>query len=859
MAPQVIYCIVQYANIIEVCSMAFGKSISAAIFWVAFGVTGAWSADDLSTIAREPDQLPYELNCRRYETQPLGWHECADVDGDGQREYLCGYSRPGDNCSFSSAVLCYTSLYKVEFRSQYNGPFMTSKIWNHFLMDLDGIPGDEVILIKTQRDSIIMEILSYGKDLEVRDTTLVIAAVGRNLPSPGAWQAVHCTPLASIDLNHDGFPDLLYSRTAKPDSAFERAVVAYDLKNQRPLWNFSLGDQTNRDQFHVLPVRGGDTLLVFGVLSTGNRYKSFNGFDSRISYLVALDRTGRERWRKEVGGIFFYTECEAADLNRDGWSDIIATVQPLGDSVPMITLQAYDALSGDLIAKSQAIPAVRAQLFVREDSSTRPLLIGNFCDGTVTTVFRFNSNISFNAACRGASAFAVDDMNADGEIDIAAFAEAGRIAVLNEALHVVAFGPVDVRYDPPQSRPVKPFLLYSKNYLLMQVEMTKRPLLVVLWAKYEWLVIGFLCLSFVLAVVFRVQLRRMYLDVAGVPGLDRVDSLVLVISRTGNLLYCNHHALKDRLIGSDNSTHRPLAASGLIDFPGLLELLDRSLDPLFTPVTEQLSVQSSDGPLRLSVAIYPRLDRSRKYDGKIVVIENITNKADWQRKVVLGDAAQRWMHKLKGNLATARIQLDNLREDKRLAAISGDPVLDGYLKQISENLEQTAQTARKVLRFTSIGPPIRTAVDLNVLVCEALSIFEICHQQRIAVVKSLQADLPTVRVDASQFGEVLDNLLSNAALAIQGQGSVMVSTQLASNLPSGKKRSAVELWVADTGVGVGADDITRIFTPGFSRRNSTGVGLALVKEVVESHGGSITVESELGKGTRFRIRVPLED
>ena len=106
--------------------------------------------------------------------------------------------------------------------------------------------------------------------------------------------------------------------------------------------------------------------------------------------------------------------------------------------------------------------------------------------------------------------------------------------------------------------------------------------------------------------------------------------------------------------------------------------------------------------------------------------------------------------------------------------------------------------------------------------------------------------------DSHRLAQALDNLVGNAVKYAPG-GEVMVR--------AGRSRNTVFLTVSDNGIGVPAGEITRLFDRFFrastsSRFAGTGVGLSVVKAVVEAHGGTITVTSEVGRGTTFRVELP---
>jgi len=115
--------------------------------------------------------------------------------------------------------------------------------------------------------------------------------------------------------------------------------------------------------------------------------------------------------------------------------------------------------------------------------------------------------------------------------------------------------------------------------------------------------------------------------------------------------------------------------------------------------------------------------------------------------------------------------------------------------------------------------------------------------------------LPPIYVDSQQLEQVLVNLYLNALDAMLGGGNLMV----AAALEMGNPEPRIMITVADTGMGIEANDLQKIFQPFFTARKKAGLGLGLsiCEKIVKNHGGRIEVESRLNQGTIFRIRLPI--
>jgi two-component system NtrC family sensor kinase len=215
------------------------------------------------------------------------------------------------------------------------------------------------------------------------------------------------------------------------------------------------------------------------------------------------------------------------------------------------------------------------------------------------------------------------------------------------------------------------------------------------------------------------------------------------------------------------------------------------------------------------------------------------------------------------NNETIRRSLDTLKKMVVAAQTGGTPlppkvnvILDtlANLTDIDKlACERIYAVIRSLKTFARVNESDLRKVDLNEILLNTLKLSGCVFRRRVTVVTNLQ-ELPEVECYSGLLNQAFLNLVVNAAQAIQGDGTVTVGSR--------QDGDFVEISIADTGCGIPPEVRKRIFTVGFTTKpigEGTGLGLALTREIVEdTHGGKIWFETELGSGTTFFIRLPIQ-
>jgi PAS domain S-box-containing protein len=187
-------------------------------------------------------------------------------------------------------------------------------------------------------------------------------------------------------------------------------------------------------------------------------------------------------------------------------------------------------------------------------------------------------------------------------------------------------------------------------------------------------------------------------------------------------------------------------------------------------------------------------------------------------------------------------------------------------QQILEAAERAATLTRRLLMFSrkQILQPVN--LDLNEVVAQTAKMLQRILGEDVSLVPETAADLPIIKADAGMIEQILLNLAVNSRDAMPGGGKLVIATgtelldeKLAARQAGARPGLYVQLTITDTGCGIPAEHLPRIFEPFFTTKEAgkgTGLGLATVYGIVRQHHGWITVASEAGRGTTFRICFP---
>jgi signal transduction histidine kinase len=168
--------------------------------------------------------------------------------------------------------------------------------------------------------------------------------------------------------------------------------------------------------------------------------------------------------------------------------------------------------------------------------------------------------------------------------------------------------------------------------------------------------------------------------------------------------------------------------------------------------------------------------------------------------------------------------------------------------------EHIALHGNKLMQLARPGPDHVAPFDLNSIVRDVGMMLKLAGKLRhVELVLALGSEPLRVTVNRTRIEQILVNLVSNAVDAVgDAEGTVTIETFARDN-------TRVACRVRDTGAGISAEDMPRIFEPFFTTKSAdrgTGLGLPVVRDIVTSYGGTLAVDSEVGKGTTFTFELP---
>ncbi|WP_243371824.1 ATP-binding protein [Geotalea sp. SG265] len=335
--------------------------------------------------------------------------------------------------------------------------------------------------------------------------------------------------------------------------------------------------------------------------------------------------------------------------------------------------------------------------------------------------------------------------------------------------------------------------------------------------------------------------------------VSTLNSGLLTINEEGNIRVFNPFAEVLTGINQDSAYDRHLVEV----IPGFSNFMDK----FYEPIQGEIDFFDESGKRKIfGFKSVPLTDKDGSVMGVILDFQDLTQYKQMEAKLkradrlaAVGELSARMAHEIRNPLASisGAVQLiaqsdDTCPKDKQLLNI------------VLRETDRLNELIRDFLEYARPTPPAKVQLNLEALIADLSSLLKADH--RFAGI-SISTHIPAgtlIVFDLQQCKQVFWNLLVNAAEALTGQGEIDVRVEIINDSVSGVAiGDVVKVEVSDNGIGMNPQDVGSVFEPFFTTKpNGTGLGLATVYRIIESHGGIILVDSKPGYGTNFTVFLP---
>jgi two-component system nitrogen regulation sensor histidine kinase NtrY len=340
--------------------------------------------------------------------------------------------------------------------------------------------------------------------------------------------------------------------------------------------------------------------------------------------------------------------------------------------------------------------------------------------------------------------------------------------------------------------------------------------------------------------------RRRYIEVL----LESVQSGVISLDENGRISMVNPAASKLLRVEARDLVGKPYWAiipeEHRTEFREILMAVYAGAKP----VRRELRIHTPRGEwVTLLVTLSVLRDENRRQIGVVAAFDDVTEIQKMERMIAWREVAKRIAHEIKNPLTPIQLSVQRLRR-RYLERINDDGTFGEATEMILKEVDALKMLVSEFSSFARLPEIQQIPDDLNAITLEAVNFFRAAHEAIIFDL-DLAESLPRMELDRSQLKRVLINLFDNAVAAMEGKGTISVSTE--HDQPGG----VVRLSISDEGCGIQEAVQSQLFEPYFStKQGGTGLGLAIVQRIVADHGGFVRVAANEPRGTRFVIEFP---
>jgi len=341
--------------------------------------------------------------------------------------------------------------------------------------------------------------------------------------------------------------------------------------------------------------------------------------------------------------------------------------------------------------------------------------------------------------------------------------------------------------------------------------------------------------------------RRRYIETV----LEAITTGVVSLDPQGRVTTLNRAGAAMFGLDAAAAVGKPLEeAFGGADLRDVVSLVQRVRRARSGAVEQEIHLRRNGTAVSLLASGTTLRGPEGEHNGTVIVFDDLTELLKAQRLAAWREVAQRIAHEIKNPLTPIQLSAQRLR--RRLGRNAGDEQL---VAECTETIIQEVDGLKRLVdeftRFARMPVLTPRPTDLRTIVDAVVALYRESHPG-LRVGTRYPEDVPLLEVDPDHVKRAVLNLVENAVEAVNGEGAVEVE------IAHRPERGVVELRVSDTGRGIAAEDRDRVFLPYYSTKTTgMGLGLPIVHEIVAEHRGTIRVEDNLPRGSRFVVELPV--
>jgi len=645
-----------------------------------------------------------------------------------------------------------------------------------------------------------------------------------------------------------------------------RGIFAYDIVNDSLIWDHPTGFLPYTPKLSDINGDQIEEIIVGSDAPDNGAGELVNGTDDRHTYLTILDLQGNKIFQQQLGIKGTHLTIFLHDVDFDGVDELYLAQSGIGTNSFDLwewVMKSKKMRMNSTLPRETVLCEESVFLDVEKDGICE-VIIG-WEDGLIEVVSNNLQKLFSRRFIDFVPYFLkLSDLNNDGADEIivsGSFKDTSLLMVLDCNLNLLAlldhqnsftprFDIFDIGYGEHN------LILTRSNNMLKFMEFNKRNIIYRLYPSKE-VSLGFLIGILVSVILVRVTDKRkkskQSLNVIS-RTFEDIPMGLMLLDPNGRVLITNR--LFNKMLDLDDVYECKIEfpkyfANDHILISNVIEEFKREEKSTFT---RDISLQVKGKILQFILIIKLFSNGDDQKSELLVCLQDITDLAKSNRAMAWAKMAQKLAHEIKTPLSTVMLSAQRLKE---LCENEKDKT-DVYLTNITEEVNRLRSITDALIRFAKVEKPRFGSINVNELISKLIQNNLIRFGTDISPSLTCTDDIPHIIADESQLITVLQNIIDNSLSAIYGKGNINISTRLVQSLQSSTQM--IEIEIADSGIGIPDENIGELFQPFYSTfKSGNGLGLTIVKKIIEDHCGEIRINSKENLGTTVIITLPVDN